>query len=293
MKWIHGVAFAVTASAAVFAQAPAGPEFEVASIRPSAPPAANRVNVGVRIDGAQLKCSYLSLKDYIQMAYKVKIHQVSGPDWIASERFDITAKLPSGATQEQVGDMMKALLSDRFQMKMHRESKEFPVYGLVVAKSGLKIKESAEDAAPEGEEAPKPGVNVTASGGPAGTTVSLGKGSSFTLGNNRFEAKKLSMPALADTLARFTDRPVVDMTALKGNYDLAMEFSPEDFRALMIRSALAAGVALPPEAMKALDNGAGDALFTVIQTLGLKLEPRKAPQDVLVIDHITKTPTEN
>jgi len=78
-------------------------------------------------------------------------------------------------------------------------------------------------------------------------------------------------------LARFADRPVVDMTELKGNYDFMLEFSPEDFRAMMIRSAIAAG----------------DSLFTALQTLGLKLEPRKAPLEVLVIDHIERALTEN
>jgi uncharacterized protein (TIGR03435 family) len=98
---------------------------------------------------------------------------------------------------------------------------------------------------------------------------------------------------MAEMLARFADRPVVDMTELEGNYDFALEFAPEDFRAMMIRSATAAGVMLPAEAMRALEGASGDSLFTALQTLGLKLEPRKAPLEVLVIDHIEKAPTEN
>jgi uncharacterized protein (TIGR03435 family) len=101
------------------------------------------------------------------------------------------------------------------------------------------------------------------------------------------------MPAFADLLARFVDRPVVDMTALKGSYDFGMDFTPEDFRAMMVRGALTAGVALPPEAMRALEGVSGNSLFSAIQTLGLKLDRRKAPLEVLVIDRAEKVPTEN
>ena len=101
------------------------------------------------------------------------------------------------------------------------------------------------------------------------------------------------MPAFADTLARFVDRPVVDMTELKGSYDFALEFTPEDFRAMMVRAAITAGVALPPEAMRALEGVSGNSLFAGIQSLGLKLEGRKAPLEVLVIDHAEKVPTDN
>ena len=268
---------------------PASPEFEVASVKPSASQGANQVNVGVHVDGAQFHCSYLSLKDYIRLAYRVKEYQISGPDWLATERFDIDAKLPEGAKREQVPDMMKALLAARFQLKLHRESKDFPVYGLVVAKGGLKMKESPH---PDGAAA-SAAVEVTASGGPGSTTVNLGNGSYYTMGNNRFEAKRLNMVALADTLARFVDRPVVDMTELKGNYDLTLELSPEDFRAMRIRSAIVAGVVLPPEVLRGLEGVSDDSLFAALQALGLKLESRKAPLDVLVIDQVEKAPTAN
>ena len=123
--------------------------------------------------------------------------------------------------------------------------------------------------------------------------VDLGRGSHFTFANDRLEAAKLSMTGLADTLARFVDRPVVDMTELKGNYDFTLELSPEDFRNMRIRSAVAAGVSLPPEALRLLDGATDESLFAALQTLGLKLETRKAPLEVLVIDHAEKSPAEN
>jgi uncharacterized protein (TIGR03435 family) len=285
---------AVLASVAAFAQTPPPrAEFEVAAIKPSAPPAAGQARAGVQVDGAQVHCSYLSLKDYIRFAYKVKDHQISGPDWLASARFDIAAKLPAGATRDQVPEMLKALLEDRFQVKVHRETKEFPVYGLAVTKGGLKMKESPADPATDGAEAAKAPVTITATGGPGGTSVDLGKGSSFSMGNNKFEARKLSMISLAEMLSRFVDRPVVDMTELKGSYDFTLDFSPEDYRAMLIRSAIAAGVSLPPEALRAIEGSSGDSLFAALQGLGLKLESRKAPLEVLVFDQVLKTPTEN
>jgi uncharacterized protein (TIGR03435 family) len=285
---------AVLASAAAVAQtAPPRPEFEVAAIKPSVQPAMTQVRAGVQMDGAQIHCTYLSLKDYIRIAYKVKDHQISGPDWLASERFDVAAKLPAGATREQVPEMFKALLEDRFQVKVHRDTREFPVYGLVVAKGGLKMKESPADQPTDGADAAKAPVNITATGGPGGTTLDFGRGSSFSMGNNKFAARKLTMINLADTLGRFVDRPVVDMTELKGGYDFTLDFSPEDYRAMLIRSAIAAGVSLPPEALRALDGASGDSLFAALQGLGLKLETRKAPLDLLVFDQGLKTPTEN
>jgi uncharacterized protein (TIGR03435 family) len=123
--------------------------------------------------------------------------------------------------------------------------------------------------------------------------MNFGRGSYFNFGNNRLEAKKMTMLNFCDTLARFVDRPIVDMTELKGNYDFTLEFTPEDYRAMLIRSALSAGVTLPPGAERLLEGVSGDSLFAGVQSLGLKLEPRKAPLDVLVIDHVEKTPTEN
>ena len=127
-------------SGIVFAQSS---EFEVASIKPSAP-VVDRVNVGVHVDGAQVRCTYLSLKDYIRMAYNVKDHQIVGPDWLGSDRFDIAAKVPEGG-RDKIREMLQSLLKDRFHMKFHSDSKEFPVYALVVGKGGPKMKESPLD----------------------------------------------------------------------------------------------------------------------------------------------------
>ena len=283
----------MVACVAVWGQtaAPATLEFEVASIRPSGPLVPGELSIGLHIDGAQIRGRFFSLKDYLGMAYKLKNYQITGPDWIASDRFDITAKLPDGATKAQVPDMLESLLISRFQIKMHRETKPFPVYGLVVAKGGLKMEALKADGDSDGDTGK--GVDVTASGARGGVSVNLGKGSSFSMVNDKVVAKKLTMTAFADLLARFEDRPVIDMTDVKGSYDLTLEFNPEDFRNMMIRSAIAAGVSLPPEALRLLDGASDSGLETALQTVGLKLEPRKAPIEMLVVDHAEKAPTEN
>jgi uncharacterized protein (TIGR03435 family) len=295
MRLTVSVLLGVAGSAALLAQgAPERLEFEVASIKPATTaPLGTQVHVGVQIDGAQVHCTYLSVKDYIRIAYQVKEYQITGPDWLASERFDIHAKLPAGAKREQFREMLQNLLADRFQLKMHRDSKEFPVYGVVVGKGGLKMKESPLDPEPEGPEASKGNVNVSAEGGAQGTTLRFGRGAYFTLADNKFEARKLNMAQLADSIGRFVERPVVDMTELQGTYDLTLEFTTEEYRVLLIRTALSAGVNLPPEAMRLLEGASDETLFKGLQAMGLKLESRKAPLEVLVIDSASKTPIEN
>jgi uncharacterized protein (TIGR03435 family) len=268
-------------------------EFEVASVKPSAPPQ-GQVNVGLHVDGAQVNFTYLSLKEYLGIAYQLKAHQIVGPEWITSERFDIAAKLPEGATRSQVPEMVQNLLADRFQVRFHREPREFPVYALVTGKAGPKLQASAAESAADKVEGKQANVNVTASGGPRGVSVNLGKGSSYTFADNKLQGVKLTMAAFADVLARFMDRPVVDLTEIKGDYDLTPEFTPEDFRAMTIRSALAAGVVLPPEVVKmSLEGSSQDSLFTGVQSLGLRLDRRKAPLEVLVVDQAEKTPAAN
>jgi uncharacterized protein (TIGR03435 family) len=295
MRMIRSVVLCVAGSALLLAQtAPPRAEFEVASIKPSAAGPAvgtGHVHVGVQIDGAQVHCTYLSVRDYLRIAYQVREYQISGPEWLASDRFDIHAKLPEGG-RGQFREMLQSLLADRFQIKMHRDSKEFSVYGVVLGKGGLKMKESPLDPETEGEGG-KNAVNVTAEGGARGTTIRFGRGAYFTLADNKFEARKLTMAQLADSLGRFIERPVVDMTELKGTYDLTLEFTPEEYRTLLIRTALSAGVNLPPEALRLLEGASDESLFKGLQALGLKLESRKAPLEVLVIDSASKTPIAN
>jgi uncharacterized protein (TIGR03435 family) len=279
----------VLLSGLVFAQA--SPSFEVASIRPASEQI-NQVNAGLRIAGSQVRVTAMSLKDYIGMAYGVRPQQIDGPDWLGQARFDLAATIPSGGSAEQFPEMMRTLLADRFQMKMHRESREFPVYALGVAKDGAKIQPTKVTPV-EAMAEKAPAVNVAASGSGAGVAVDLGGGSSFTFGNNRLAATKMTMASYAELLTRFVDRAVIDQTGLTGEYDVVLDIAPEDYMGLMIRSAVNAGVTLPPQALRMLDGANTDPLSGPLRNVGLTLESRRAPLDVVVVDSIAKTPTEN
>jgi uncharacterized protein (TIGR03435 family) len=277
----------------LFGQNPARLTFEVASIRPSPDAPPQGVVAGARIDGAQFRTSYLTLKDYIAAAYKLKLYQITGPDWIGTERFDVTATLPDGALPAQAPEMMQSLLEDRFQLKTHREKKEFPVYALVIAKGGLKMTETPPDADLANADARAP-QEFTGAGSNQGVSVNLGQGASFTFANNKFEAKKLNMATVAGTLERFLDRPIVDATDLNGRYDFSVPVTAEDYQAMLIRSAVVAGVILPPNVLRLIDGApTPTSLFDGLEKVGLRLEPRKAPLDTIVVDSALKRPTEN
>jgi uncharacterized protein (TIGR03435 family) len=267
--------------------------FEVASIRPSSEQVA-QVSAGMRIAGSQVRLTAMSLKEYIVIAYGVKPQQIVGPDWLGQTRFDLAATIPAGGSAAQVPEMLRALLADRFQMTMHRETREFPVYALGVAKGGAKIQPSKAPAPTTETTGEKPpAVDVTARGSSAGTTVDLGRGSTFTFGNNRLEVGKMTMTSFAEVLTRFVDRAVLNETGLTGEYDVVLNIAPEDYMPLMVRSGVNAGVALPPQALRLLDGANTDPLSGPLRDVGLTLESRKAPLSVVVVDAISKTPTEN
>ena len=290
MKAIRGIALTTFAAGSLFAQSSPLPQFEVASIRPSTSTPQGQVNVGIHIDGAQVRVASMTLRDYLSIAYRTKISNIAGPDWIASDRFDISATIPEGGKPAQIPEMFQALLAERFHLKFHREKRDFPVYALLVGKGELKLKEVPPD--DDKGKAAEP-INASGGGSAAGVSVNLGNGSSWSFVPNRFEAKKLTMDAFAGNLERFADRPILDMTGLKGQYDFAFDVNPEDYRPMLIRSAISAGAVLPPQALQLLDGTSSASLSDALQRIGLRLEARKAPLDVIAVDEAQKTPTAN
>jgi len=294
MRVARSVSIGLLAAASTFAQippvpaAPARLEFEVASVKPATPAAPGTAPVGVHIDGSQMSFRYLSLQDYIVMAYEIKKHQIAGPDWLATERYDIQGKVPAGVEPNQMRtkmrEMMQVLLEDRFQLKFHKETRELPVYALTVAKGGSKLKETPAD---PGTDGANKAVDVVVNSGRGGTTVSLPGGASIMYGYLYLEAKRVAMLALADNLARFVDRPVIDATELKGNYDFRLEFNLDELRTMMRTSGS------DPSVLAGIPDNPGTSVLTSLQSLGLKLDARKAPMEVYVIDGAVKTPTEN
>jgi uncharacterized protein (TIGR03435 family) len=154
----------------------------------------------------------------------------------------------------------------------------------------MKMQESAP--LPANAEANAP-LNITGTGNNQGVSINLGRGSSYTFANNKLDAKRLTMAMLSANLERFVDRPIVDMTALTGSYDFSLDVTPEDYRIMLIRAGVNAGVSLPPQALNLLDGATPISLFDALEKLGLKLDARKAPLDVIVVDSARKTPTEN
>ena len=271
------------------AAAPAQTKFEVASIRATPPGNPEQGKAGLRIDGSQVRYSGLTLRDYIGIAYKVKLYQISGPDWITSEKFEIGAKIPDGVSASQVPAMLQSLLEERFHLQSHLEKRDYPVYALIPGKGGSKLTESATDPATERTGA----AAMDASGSRDGVSLSLPNGAFFNFSSSALECRNLSMPLFADTLGRFLDRPVVDLSGLNKTYDFKIPVTADDFNAMNIRAALSAGVSLPPQALRLLDSGSNDSLFTGMEKLGLKFDARKAPLDFLVVDHMEKAPSEN
>ena len=218
------------------------------------------------------------------------VSKVIVPDWLPSTAYDIDAKLPEGSNPAQVTEMLQALLAERFSLKLHREMREAPVYAIVLGKPPLKLKESARD--PDASPRIEALSNVTVSTSAAGTAVDLGHGSSYTMRAGKFEGKRFSSEMLASTLERYSDRPVVDKTGLTGVYDFSFDVTPEDSQIFGIRAALYAGVTLPEQVLKLLDTG-GEPLIGAMQQLGLKLDARKTPIAVLVVDDVRRQPVDN
>lgn len=264
------------------------PAFEVASIRPS-PPERNEVTVGVRITGSQVRISQWPLKEYVALAYNVRPQQIAGPDWLTQQAYDIAGTIPSGVSSERVPEMFQALLADRFQLKTHRETRPLPVYAIGVGKEGLKIKELPADPL---ADAAAP-TNIEASGSGGGVFLDAGGGSTFRLGDNRIEARKMRMDDFAGLITRFLDRPAIDQTGLKGRFDFTIDLTPEDYTAMMIRAAVGAGVTLPPQALRVLDGASINPLAAGLQKLGFTVDRRDAPLEFVVIDSMSRTPTEN
>jgi len=263
-------------------------QFEVASIR-AMPETDMRgaTTAGMRIDGAQFRAS-MPLRALVSIAYKTRPYQFEAPEWMSSQWYEVAATLPEGHSQvDEVREMLQGLLAERFHMKTHRETKDLPVYALTITKSGLSAKEDPLDRSERSVEAVSAGSELS-------TVAKLPRGATLAIGGDRVEAKKFTMGMLADQLTHFVDRPVVDQTGLAADaaYDLTLELTHEDFLATRVQSAIAAGMTPPPQAIKLLD-ASDDSLRTALAKVGLTLESKKAPMDVLVIDSANKEPSEN
>jgi uncharacterized protein (TIGR03435 family) len=221
--------FVLTASLA-FSQAK--PEFEVASVKPSAPPSGNGpVAIGNRggpgsPDPSRITYNRLGLKGLLTTAYAVQPYQVIGPDWLDTERFDVTATIHEGATKDDVNLMLQSLLAERFHLTLHHETREFPLYELTVGKNGPKMKPSVEDtSAPAGAPAPLPRM-----GKDGVPQLPTGRRAMFLMirpGGAHMVANVQTLAMFAQILGNQLRSPVVDKTGLTGTYDYVLDFALE------------------------------------------------------------------
>jgi len=231
------------------------------------------------------------------IAYDVKPFQVSGPGWMDAERYELSATMPPETTKEQFRTMMQNLLADRFKLAAHRETREIPIYALVVAKNGPKMKESTAVPAPENGEPPEPPAvpahpKIGTDGFPVISEKRPGLSTMMMPGRTRLTAQQQTMQDLADRLTDVLARPVMDETSLSAKYDFVLTFTLEAMNtpgtmSPMTGRADASSTYVP-------DGEAPQDLFTSIQTqLGLRLASKKGPVSTVVIDHLEKAPTEN
>jgi len=231
----------------------------------------------------------------------VKDYQIVGPAWIDSNGYNVMAKVPAGAPPAQVSAMLQALLEARFAVRLHKETRMLPAYDLTVAKDGPKLKEvdtAKLPALPEPGAPPSPpppgakrGGPRPLSGMPAGTlTMGLSPqtGSRTVRGN-------LTIAKLIEVLDMALDRPVFDRTGLKGTYEIELSYLVDETDPMIARMERLVGpmpsLRTPPSQEA---NTPGANIFQALQqTLGLKLEGKKGPVEMIVIDRANKLPTEN
>jgi uncharacterized protein (TIGR03435 family) len=253
------------------------PAFDVVSVKP------NKSDSGmVRIMGKPdgYSATNVSLKMLIQGAYGIREDLISGaPSWADAARFDIDAKVAGSDVEalkklspEQRRSILQPLLADRFRLKVHTETKQLPVYELVLAKGGSKLKEAtAGDTYANGIK------------GPDG----VGRGGMMRVGRGQLNAQAVPMTSLANMLSQQLHRTVIDKTGLTGKYDLELNWTPDQGSDPMFK-----GSEGSQRTDTALDTS-GPSIFTALQEqLGLKLQSAKGPVETLVIDHV-EMPSEN
>jgi bla regulator protein BlaR1 len=244
--------------------------FEVASVRPSAPDTRGFINF---LPGGGLRVVAIPLKTLITLAYDVRDFQVSGgPGWINSDRFDINARGEASDTTESgpadltkmtdeqrmananpAKERLRNLPEERFQLAIHRETKEQQVYALVAAKGGLKVQESKE---------------------------AMGR---MRMGRGMLHGEGVQPGFLATPISGQLSRPVIDKTGLTGKYDMDLKWTPDPSQSADVPFG-----PLPPPS-----DPNGPSIFTALQEqLGLRLESQKAPVETLVLDRVER-PSEN
>lgn len=269
-----------------------GPSFEAASVKPSSPETREWLRGGPGTsDPGQVFYSGASLSRLILVAYGAKAYQLSGPAWMGTGKFDIVTKVPNGSSRQQVSLMLQNLLAERFGLKLHHESQELMGYELQIGKAGQKLKPAGETFSQDDRAREsvllRGGIDIMPPRKMEGTLVfwdrSLGRGT-LKLSNGLFRSVGVSqtMENLVTLCEAQAHLPIVDKTGLTGKYDYGFDYAPD--RPASQEQTAAMGAAMDP----------GPDFLTALQRqLGFKLEKKKVPIDVLVIDRADRVPVEN
>ena len=271
------------------------PKFEVASIRPAASQDVHRMMMRVQDSptDSRFYATNVTLKMLVRVAYDVQDAQIeSGPGWLNSDHYDIQAKADSTVDEELKKlspdeaklvkeRMLQELLADRFHLRIERQTRQMPVYALIVAKNGPKLQSSKTDVA-------GPDANEKGSMANSGTMMPKAKPGAAMMrvqrgGEMSFQMVAGSMPRLAEILSTQLGRMVLDETGLKGTYDFTLSWTPEEGEGLMTANG---GQAIPPggAAPASAPDSSGPSIFTALEDqLGLKLKSDKGPVDALEI----------
>jgi uncharacterized protein (TIGR03435 family) len=279
------VVIGIVSAPRIEAESPAATRFDVASIKPTTQQGPDIQGLGsVRIlPGGHLLAEKVLLRYFIQNAYEVKPFQVSGgPAWINSAHYDIDAKAEGNPNSGQVHLMMRALLEDRFHLKLHDETKQLPVYEVTGARGGLRLLKPKEGGciAPDPDARPFP---------PApGQLIPCGRIlMSMSPSGAQMRGGKVSMADLVNILSNVLGRTVVDKTGFQGTFDVHLEFTPDE----------ALGGLPPPPALPlsgdsirsaAPPDSHGDIFSALQEQLGLKLKSARGPAHMLVIDSVER-----
>jgi uncharacterized protein (TIGR03435 family) len=258
------------------------PAFEAASVKPGQPPLGSGqiTTMWMRggpgsADPTRIDYHNASLNNLMARAYGVADYQLSGPDWFRMEKYDIVAKVAPGTAEEQFNQMLASLLRERFKLQFHRETKDMPLYSLTVGKGGPKLHPHVDTPA----AADEPGGPRMFKTDGDGYPILTGKnGSAVSGGKSHTQMDNADMARLVGRISGELRAPVKDDTGLEGKYDIDLRFVTKNYRVN----------GLPVE------DGDGPDIFAAVRAqLGLNLEQKKGPVEILVIDHLEKVPTGN
>jgi uncharacterized protein (TIGR03435 family) len=271
------------------AQTNARPKFEVASIKPAAP---NAQGTSVRPGpGGGVNVINMTLKQLMAIAFGVQAFQISGgPSWLDSVHYDIIAKPETKPEQDEIPPMIQSLLEERFQLAIHREVKELPVYALVLARKdgnlGSNLVESKEGSCtPMDPSSPLPQPINLGRSGRGGNTATTRLCGWMLMSGPSLEAIGIPLASMLPMLSRHLGRPVIDKTGLEGKFDISVDWGPGGGSARAGRG----GRGEAPTVGAAVDT----SIFVAFQEqLGLKLESQKGPGEIIVVDRVQR-PSEN